>query len=90
MTTTILVPASLAEVLGVRETTTSVSTVGEALRSLVAGNPAAQRRLFDTNDNVNRFINVYVDGQDVRSLQGQDSSLHGVALLELVSAIAGG
>jgi molybdopterin converting factor small subunit len=42
------------------------TTVGEALEALVAAHPALRAQLFTAEGALNRFVNVYVDGQDVR------------------------
>ncbi len=42
------------------------STVGEVLHALVADNPSLADQLFTESGSLNRFVNIYVDGQDVR------------------------
>ncbi|MBP6824413.1 MAG: MoaD/ThiS family protein, partial [Acidobacteria bacterium] len=49
-----------------------------------------QARLCETNGELRRFINVYVDGEDIRFLQGLNTGLTDKAEISIVPAIAGG
>jgi len=42
------------------------ATVGEVLDALVAAHPGLRAQLYTDDGSLNRFVNVYVDGQDVR------------------------
>ncbi len=60
------------------------ATVGEALREL----PVADL-LFEGGE-LRRLVNVYLDGDDVRSLGGLDAPLAGVEEVRVIAAVAGG
>ena len=69
---TVKFPAVLrANVGGAREVEATGSTIGEVLDTLVGTYPALKGQLFTDDGELNRFVNVYVNGQDVRYLDGQ-------------------
>ena len=68
---TVKFPAVLrANVGGAREVEATGATIGEVLDSLVGTYPALKDQLFTDDGELNRFVNVYVNGQDVRYLDG--------------------
>ncbi|HET7855475.1 MAG TPA: MoaD/ThiS family protein [Gaiellaceae bacterium] len=60
-------------------------SVGAALRALPVRN-----LLFDEQDELRPLVNVYVDGQDVRTRSGLETELRGGEEVRIVAAIAGG
>ncbi len=60
-------------------------TVGEALRGL----PVADL-LLDESGELRRLVNVYVDGEDARRLNGLETPVEGVQELRVIAAVAGG
>ena len=66
------------------------STVKEALDSLESQYPGIKSRLLDPAGEVRRFINLYVNETDVRSLQGLNSETKIGDALSIIPAIAGG
>jgi sulfur-carrier protein len=64
-------------------------TVGEVFRQLVAGNPELEQNLFD-GDELRRFINVYVDDEDIRYLDGKDTAVDENTEIAIMPAVAGG
>lgn len=74
-----------AEVGGQRRFEVEADTVGSALRSLPVAN-----LVFDERGQLRQLVNVYVDGVDVRELEGMETSLSGSEEIRLVAAIAGG
>lgn len=67
----------------------SGSDVGEVLRGLVAAHPGLSEQLFD-GDKVRGFINVYLDDEDIRYLDGLASPVGDDAEIALMPAVAGG
>jgi molybdopterin synthase sulfur carrier subunit len=61
------------------------ATVGEALRGL----PVADL-LLDERGELRRLVNVYVDGEDARRLDGLETSIEGVNEVRVIAAVAGG
>nr|WP_211113384.1 MoaD/ThiS family protein [Azospirillum endophyticum] len=66
------------------------STVREALAALTAGQEAFRDRLFTTEGELRRFVNVYLGRDDVRRLGGLEAALPAGATLTLMVALAGG
>jgi molybdopterin converting factor small subunit len=61
------------------------ATVGEALRAL----PVADL-LLDEAGELRRLVNVYVDGEDARRLEGLDTAVTEARELRVIAAVAGG
>jgi molybdopterin synthase sulfur carrier subunit len=59
-------PVLRAQAGGAKTVEVGGATVGEVLAGLVAAHPALRPQLFTDEGALNRFVNVYVDGQDVR------------------------
>lgn len=74
---------------GLREIEASGATVGEALQALVTEHPSLDGRIFD-NGEVPQFLNVFVDGDDIRVLAGLDTKLADESVVLLLPAVAGG
>jgi molybdopterin converting factor small subunit len=64
-------------------------TVREVLESLVATYPALNERVFDGGE-LPQFLNVFVDGSDVRLLDGLDTRVGDATTVILLPAVAGG
>jgi sulfur-carrier protein len=65
-------------------------TVRELVDALVAKFPALRQQLVGENGDLNRFVNVYVNGQDVRYLKGLDTPVGERDEVRLLPAMAGG
>jgi molybdopterin synthase sulfur carrier subunit len=65
------------------------ATVGEVLRNLADANPGLQDQLFD-GDDVRGFINVYVEDEDIRYLDGLATSVGEDDEVAIMPAVAGG
>ena len=88
---TVKFPAVLrANVGGAREVDATGSTIGEALDQLVGTFPSLRDQLFTEDGELNRFVNVYVNGQDVRYLAGLDTPVTTGDEVRLLPAMAGG
>ena len=88
---TVKFPAVLrVNVGGAREVEAAGSTIGEVLDSLVAAYPALGDQLFTEDGELNRFVNVYVNGQDVRYLDGRSTPVAAADEVRLLPAMAGG
>ena len=66
------------------------ATVSAALEQLAQRWPALGRRLRDDTGAVRRHVNLFVDGADVRTLQGGDTALRDGAVLHVLPSVAGG
>ena len=88
---TIKVPSVLrANVGGAREVEAPGETIGEVLDSLVGTYPSLRSQLFTDDGELNRFVNVYVNGQDVRYLDGRATAVAAEDEVRLLPAMAGG
>jgi MoaD family protein len=64
--------------------------VGEVLRALTAAHPDTSAQLFDAEGELNRYVNVYLNDEDVRVLQGLETSVSDGDTVVLLPAMAGG
>jgi molybdopterin synthase sulfur carrier subunit len=65
-------------------------TIGEAIVELQTRFPGIQERLLDDSGAVRRFVNVYVNEEDIRFLQNQQTALKQSDEVSIIPAIAGG
>jgi molybdopterin converting factor small subunit len=85
------VPSVLrANVGGAREVEVTGSTIGEVIDGLITSFPALRDQLLTPEGDLNRFVNVYLDGQDVRYLQGRETPVGERDEVRLLPAMAGG
>jgi MoaD family protein len=83
-------PVLRASVGGEREVEASGDDVGAVLRDLAAQYPELQSQLFGTDGNLNRYVNVYLNDEDVRVLGGLDTKVGDGDILNILPAMAGG
>jgi molybdopterin converting factor small subunit len=88
--TTIRIPPTLrSEVGGVREVPAEGGSVRELLDDLMGRFPALRPQLVE-DDDIAPFVNVYVEGEDVRTLDGIDTPVREGSTVILLPAMAGG
>jgi sulfur-carrier protein len=75
---------------GEKEVAADGSTVGEVLRSLAQAHPETERQLFGDDGSLNRYVNVYLNDEDVRVLQGLETPAGASDTLVILPAMAGG
>ena len=78
------------QVGGNKEVDLSGGTVREVVDALMAQYPSLKSQLLTAEGELNRFVNVYVNGQDVRYLDGLSTPLGDADELRLLPAMAGG
>jgi len=83
-------PVLRANVGGAKQVDVEGSTVGEVIEGLVGSYPALRGQLLTEDGDLNRFVNVYVNGQDVRYLAGLDTPVAPADEVRLLPAMAGG
>jgi len=66
------------------------SNVGEVLRALTAAHPATEEQLFAPDGDLNRYVNVYLNDEDVRVLDGLQTPVGEGDVLVILPAMAGG
>jgi sulfur-carrier protein len=89
MTTIRIPPVLRAAVGGVREVPAEGDNVRELLDDLTGRFPALRPQLVE-DDEVAPFVNVYVEGEDVRTLDGLDTPVREGSTVILLPAMAGG
>jgi molybdopterin converting factor small subunit len=82
-------PVLRPEAGGAREVEASGATLRELLDDLAARLPALGARVY-ANGAIHSFVNVYVDGEDVRTRAGLDTRVHDSSTVILLPAMAGG
>lgn len=88
---TIRIPTPLRNATGGQATVdVEGATVGEALAALEEAHPGIGERLLDDSGRLRRFVNVFVDDEDVRFAQGLDTPLQPGATVSIIPAVAGG
>lgn len=65
------------------------TTVGEVLNALTTAYPELRSRLFDGED-LRRFVNVYVNNEDIRFLEDLDTPVAAADEVSIIPAVAGG
>jgi molybdopterin synthase sulfur carrier subunit len=65
-------------------------TVGEVLRTLTSEHPDTEGQLFGDGGELNRYVNVYLNDEDVRVLDGLDTSVADDDTVVILPAMAGG
>jgi sulfur-carrier protein len=75
---------------GEREVAAEGGNVGELLRALATQHPATQSQLFGEDGTLNRYVNVYLNDEDVRVLDGLDTAVKSDDTLVILPAMAGG
>ncbi|HML01104.1 MAG TPA: ubiquitin-like small modifier protein 1 [Acidimicrobiales bacterium] len=65
-------------------------TVGDVLRELVAQYPGMAGQVLTEDGSLHRFVNVYVDDDDIRYLGGLDTKVSDGATVSILPAVAGG
>jgi sulfur-carrier protein len=66
------------------------ATLSEVLESLDTSYPGIKARVLDESGELRRFVNVYVDNDDVRFAQGLQTSIKDGGEISIIPAVAGG
>lgn len=66
------------------------NTISQLIENLGAAHPGLKERLYDENGEVRRFVNIYVNEEDIRFLTGKDTPLKDGDEVSIIPAIAGG
>ncbi len=91
MAVTVRVPTPLRRLTdGQGEVEVEAKTVREAIEKLEEQYPGFKERLLDENGELRRFVNLYLNDEDIRFLKGADTELKDGDVLSIVPAIAGG
>ncbi len=87
----VLIPTPLRKLTNELETVQAAgANVGELLDNLDLAFPGLKNRVCDEQGNVRRFVNVYVNGEDIRFLEERATPVAETDEISIVPAIAGG
>ena len=75
---------------GEKEVSAEGATLAAVLDDLEANYAGIKARVLDDNGDIRRFVNVYVDNEDVRFLDGLGTATPAGAQLSIIPAVAGG
>jgi len=91
MSVILLLPTALRSFVDYQsELEVEATTVGQAIKALADEYPDVSHHLYDQNGELREFINVYLESENIKSLQGLDTKVEENANIMLVPAIAGG
>jgi molybdopterin synthase sulfur carrier subunit len=75
---------------GQGEVTAQAMSIAEMIETLNTSHPGIKDRLCDETGELRRFVNIYVNEEDIRFLKGKETSLKDGDEVSIVPAIAGG
>ena len=88
---TVKIPPVLREsVGGEKQVAAQGASVGEVLRAVAEAHPGTSDQLFSSEGGLNRYVNVYLNDEDVRELDGLDTPVGETDTLVILPAMAGG
>jgi molybdopterin converting factor small subunit len=90
MATVKIPPVLRSSVGGEKHVEASGSSVGEVLRAVAEAHPETSDQLFSGDGGLNRYVNVYLNDEDVRVLDGLDTAVGDSDTLVILPAMAGG
>ena len=91
MAVTVRIPTPLRKFTGDQaEVAVEGDTVGEVIDNLEAQHAGIKERMVDESGAIRRFVNVYVNEEDIRFLDGPDTGVKDGDQVTIVPAIAGG
>ncbi len=90
MATIKIPPVLRASVGGDKQVSATGATVGAVLQDLAEAHPATRSQLFSADGKLNRYVNVYLNDEDVRVLDGLETTVGDSDTLVILPAMAGG
>jgi len=91
MSVNVRIPTPLRKLTdGADEVAIEAANIGELIDNLETAHAGLKERLCDEAGEIRRFVNVYVNDEDVRFLDGRSTSLKDGDEVSIVPAIAGG
>jgi molybdopterin converting factor small subunit len=88
----VLIPAPMRGFTGnqARVSIDGGGDVGSVLQALAGGYPGLRERIFEPSGRVRRFVNVYLNGEDIRGLSGETTPVKDGDEIGIIPAMAGG
>jgi molybdopterin synthase sulfur carrier subunit len=89
--TTVFVPSSLRRyTAGQSKAQVSGGTINDILEDLERQYPGVKSRLCDDSGQIKRYVNIFVNDEEIRALQGADTAVSDRDEVSIVPAMAGG
>ena len=92
MAVTVRIPTPLRKLTGEQDTVIAeeAGTLAQLIDVLEGMHPGLKERICDETGELRRFVNVYVNGEDVRFMSGLETKLEAGTEVSIVPAVAGG
>ena len=91
MAVTVHVPTPLRKLTDNQaELQIEAGTVGELVDNLESAHPGLKEKLLDESGEIRRYVNIFINEEDIRFLDGKGSELEDADSVSIVPAIAGG
>ena len=90
MSIEVKVTSVLQRVLGARSVQSEGETVGELLNNMNAAYPGFREQITMEDGSLHRFVNIYINDEDIRFLQSLDTPIKEGDVLSILPALAGG
>ncbi|MBJ7355424.1 MAG: MoaD/ThiS family protein [Thermoleophilaceae bacterium] len=90
MATVKIPPVLRASTDGEKEISAAGASVGDVLRSVTESYPDTSGQIFGPDGDLNRYVNVYLNNEDVRVLEGLDTVVEDADTVMILPAMAGG
>ncbi|WP_297889428.1 MoaD/ThiS family protein [Sulfurihydrogenibium sp.] len=91
MAVVVRIPTALRRITqGQGEVSVEASNIGQLIEALEKEFPGIKERLVDENGEIRKFVNFFVNDEDIRFLQGKDTPLKDGDVVAIIPAIAGG
>lgn len=91
MSSMVRVPTALRKLTGGKEFIEATgNSIREVIENIEAEYPGVKKKLCDEDGTLRRFVNIYVNGDDIRFLSGLDTETPAGKEISIVPSIAGG
>ncbi len=91
MSVTVRIPGPLRRITnGIDKASVTAETLGGVIAELEAAHPGIQDRILDENGSLRYFVNLYLNNEDVRFLDGLATPVNDGDEVSIVPAVAGG
>ncbi|MEM1334483.1 MAG: ubiquitin-like small modifier protein 1 [Actinomycetota bacterium] len=91
MAATVRIPTTMRPLTGgEKQVTVESGTLASVIASLESAHPGMSDRLLDEDGALRKFVNVFVDDDDVRYLDGLDTEVADGIQVSIIPAVAGG
>jgi len=88
---TVRIPTPLQKITGNKsEVSASGATVKEILDDMESNYPGMKERLYSEDGDLRKFINIYINNEDIRFLDSDNSKVKDGDVISVIPAIAGG